>query len=562
MQTVVHASWVDGDVFSRLWEPLPAADEFLLLSCYVSATGWGRLERYIRTSAKENPRFHARLIFSHSGMQESELVALVTKVVALTSAPTLKGRVRAFIMLDVGSALFHPKAHGSSAGGRTRVVVGSANLTAGGMDRNYELMTSIEDMPDAYHQFRQAVVKLEASGQLREITGVQGADIRGGVRRLRSGARGSSQGLSGSGASIGGQQPAGPFLPPAPDAQAALQEVRALAQQGVFLIRADKPDSLVVPVPLEAFRKAKLIADQSRKSVGALEVGQGTKSISVALVPRAVIAALNEFLDPLGRLVGRHSVETLGGRWMPIAWSRGFEEAWRRQAGTFSIQGHTEDIEEHIDGLPRLFTSRGRERKQFIDALAVQRPKQWDFEAARRLLEWEPGRVPPINLTRALREEVIDSILEHVKRTVGRRASKAYVHAQLASLGLQPYKRVAGSDFDVSDAILFLADWVQAAVEPRLKSADGEISKAPNRSQAVQVLAGEFRQNRIPPEDAWDCATCWQSDVIKGAADKPLDEVLVAAWGCFLDWFAFDATRSPWERTPPPSNALLEELVA
>ncbi|MFL5354335.1 phospholipase D family protein [Archangium sp.] len=155
MGAKIHASWVDGEAFSDIWEPLREADEFVVLSCYVSPTGWARIESFVRQRSLENSQFQATLIFSLSGMRENESETLISSMAKLAGDIRIGKQVHTYVMKDDSSALFHPKAHGSSAGGKTRVVVGSANLTAGGMDRNYELMTVLDDFPDSYgHPFQ------------------------------------------------------------------------------------------------------------------------------------------------------------------------------------------------------------------------------------------------------------------------------------------------------------------------------------------------------------------------------------------------------------------------
>ena len=42
----LHASWMDGETFRGLWAPIDGAEEFLLISCYVSDPAWEALAAY------------------------------------------------------------------------------------------------------------------------------------------------------------------------------------------------------------------------------------------------------------------------------------------------------------------------------------------------------------------------------------------------------------------------------------------------------------------------------------------------------------------------------------
>lgn len=66
-QLTLQASWMDGDAFRGLWAPLDDAEEFLLISCYVSGPAWEALERTLREHLKR-PTFRCTLIFSLAGL--------------------------------------------------------------------------------------------------------------------------------------------------------------------------------------------------------------------------------------------------------------------------------------------------------------------------------------------------------------------------------------------------------------------------------------------------------------------------------------------------------------
>ncbi len=102
MNTHLHASWSDGDAFRENWRPLYDAEEFFLLSCYVSTTGWDELDSILSQSTGLR---HAMLFFSMEGLSAVEISHQVEAIYALVGKQRPSGTtVQAFLILDRGRA--------------------------------------------------------------------------------------------------------------------------------------------------------------------------------------------------------------------------------------------------------------------------------------------------------------------------------------------------------------------------------------------------------------------------------------------------------------------------
>lgn len=159
------ASWVDGKAFGEVWKPIDRAEEFLLLSCYLSGEGLRNLiDQLVSSQVRE-----AELVFSLAGVMTADAVALAWRLHDYVSKPSSGLRLQAYLVLDERGRLFHPKAHGSKRDTEYLVVAGSANLTTAGMGGNYELVTRIDDDREAYEQLAHAIAKLKKDPQVIDV---------------------------------------------------------------------------------------------------------------------------------------------------------------------------------------------------------------------------------------------------------------------------------------------------------------------------------------------------------------------------------------------------------
>lgn len=553
----LHASWMDGEAFRGLWAPLDDAEEFLLISCYVSDPAWEDLERTLREHLKR-PEFRCTLFFSLAGLVATASRALLDRLFLLVSEHPPIGRVRAFLIDDRKSNLFHPKAHGSRVGARSKIVVGSANLTTAAARSNYEMMAVIEDDLEAYQALRHAIMGLKDAepvqitpatiGALRDSTAVRTVVERA-VPRQRSASKPQPLKLD---------LPDNNYdslLPPEPDHQQALLAVRALLSRGGFLARIDQLESLMVSVPLIAFRQARLLATPRIQELGAgVSYESRGSSITVSLVPNELRQQLTKLTRPLGKLVGRFSIECLGGRWMPIDWDEEFRRHWESIAEPGWLKEAERKVEAHVKRLARELGPKGKLRSRLAEQLEVLSPAQWVKPEVRRLLKWERDGQWPQRLTSKLQDEVVQAVLEHISGAVDRRLSPTFVIAQIKQVGRKPLLRqVALETITPVDALLLLSEWTMAGVLPRLRSATGELPNAPGRSGITQVLANLFDVRRRKPESVFEAALAWQNAA--AAPDGSVDRIYLAlaqAWSCFVRWYGLTPERIEWNQEIPP----------
>lgn len=552
----VQASWVDGAAFRKLWEPLADADEFLLTSCYVSQQGWEELETLLVAHLRR-AAFRATLVFSLAGISEKSARFVIDRLYGLVIDKRWKGRVAAYVIDDRTASLFHPKAHGSRCGTRTKLVVGSGNLTGGGMGGNLELMSVIEDDPVSYQQFRTAIEQLAKTHVVCVDVGSIAA-LRDGIAAVEAAAKARSehkQSTSKSGLGTGVSLPTsdyGILLPPNADYLDALRNVGRLATQGGQLARLDQLEPLSIAVPLTAFRDAGLLAVSEAQEFGAgLSYETGGGSIAVSLLPNLLRKRLVMLTRPLGRLVGRFSIEMLGFRWMPNDWEPRLQEAWQEVLHGAELGAAESEIKKHVEVLHRQLRS-GKLKEQLSSQLEVRRPAAWKEAATRRLLGWNEERTWPSKLTEGLRREVVSKVLDHVQETVGRRLTPEFPIMQLKQVGRGPLLRSLPLEtIDIVSSLHFLAEWSIAGVIPRLRSASGDLTRAPGRSGVVEVIARRFDAKKFSPDLVFDTALQWQTLAIEGATPAMVQGLLASAWADFVRWFGLTPETATWAADVP-----------
>lgn len=555
----LHASWLDSKSFRGLWAPLDDAEEFILISCYVSGPAWEEFEKTLRTHLKR-AAFRCTLVFSLAGLASTASRELLDRLFLLVKDHSSDdGRVRAFVIDDQGSALFHPKAHGSRAGHRTKVVVGSANLTTAAMRSNYELMTVMEDDPEVYQSLRRAVKALEDAEPkpiqitrktieaLRNTTAAR-AMIERAASTQRSDRQKQHAKLELS------ERDYSSLLPSDADYQQAWLCVRALLGRGGYVARIDQLDSLVVSVPLAPFRQAGLLATPRIQEVGAgVSYETSGSSITVSLIPNDLRKKLTQLTKPLGKLVGRFSIECLGSRWMPLDWDEQFRSHWESVADPGFLKEAERSVEEHVEHLAHELGPEGTLRHRLGEQLEVQSPSEWIEGRVRRLLDWSRDRAWPQKLTANLRDEVVQAVLHHISTTVERRLSPSFVIAQISQVGRGPLLRqVALETITVVDALLLLSEWAMAGVTPRLRSATGELSNAPGRSGVAQVLADQFDPRSTAPEKVFEAALRWQNVAVDSmVSERDIFRALSEAWSSFVLWYGMTPEQIDWKQQIP-----------
>jgi hypothetical protein len=472
------------------------------------------------------------------------------------SKPARAGRVRGYLIADTGR-LFHPKAHASRSGSRTRVVVGSANLTEGGFADNHEMVGVIDDDLGVYDQFIAAVNALSQEADAIAVNEETRQRVVRWIERRPIVPVSTSAGALGPPA-----ERAQLFLPsldddalppavtrPLIDAPvmpgAALGAVARLLDLGCRLQYVNAPDDLTVPVSLRAFKSAGIIADSASKSLGpALRVARHS-TMAVGLVSPDLRKQLKDLNNSLGQLKGRFVLETAGLAWMPASWNSAFSRLWEEvvKKHGFDPARTKEDVVSHLKVLGHdLHHANAPLLQDLRDAVDLQPKARWRDAAARRLLG-----------ENADEGTALRAILDHVRTTVQSRLQEAWVLAQFENIHEAPrLRRPAFDRPDPLEALHALSDWTLAAVAPQARVDAGE-AHGPSNGVAhalykrLDTQAGELIE-------IYRTATGWRRRVSSPPEDAAV--LLDEAWAHFSHWFRLDDERlEQWPGLPPGSSS-------
>ena len=242
---------------------------------------------------------------------------------------------------------------------------------------------------------------------------------------------------------------------------------------------------------------------------------------------------------------------------MPLEWKDDFDWHWHGLRADCDKSDDEKNVRAHIDELRKTLTRGGRLRRALGKSLEIRRPTEWHPVEARRILGWDPETELPQNLTRHLRETVVQAVLSHVEATVGRRLTPAFPLAQLRRIGIPPRLRpIEHSGIQWADALQALAEWTIAGVTPFIRSASGRLEPAPGRNGVQEILAHRFRGGSATQayEAAvhWESIACEEIDVMGG-----ISQALVEAWRSFQAWFDFTAETIRWEDHAPSWSTLV-----
>lgn len=425
------------------------------------------------------------------------------------------------------------------------------------MRSNYEMMAVVEDEPEFYQALRRAIQGLDEAKPV-QVNQQTIAALRNTIAARAMVERAASQKRAdGKRHQFELKLPDKDYsslVPSESEHHQAWLSVRALLNRGGYIARIDQLDSLVVSVPLTAFRQAGLLAAPRIQEFGAgVSYETSGSSITVSLVPNDLRQELTKLTKPLGKLVGRFSIECLGGRWMPLAWDEQFRLHWESIAEPGWFKEAERGVEEHVKHLAHELGHKGKLRRRLGEQLDVMSPSHWVEPRVRRLLGWERNRPWPQRLTANLQAEVVQAILQHISSTVDRRLSPSFVIAQISQVGRGPLLRqVPLETVTAVDALLLLSEWTMAGVMPRLRSATGGLSNAPGRSGVAQVLAESFDAERAKPEAVFEAALQWQNAAAhSGVTESDIYRVLAEAWSSFVLWYGMTPERIDWSQQVP-----------
>lgn len=552
MTTHLHASWIDGKAFRENWQPLANAEEFFLLSCYVSTAGWEELERILSQSSSLT---RAMLFFSMEGLSAVEIVSQIDAVYSLVGKQRPGGLTQAFLILDRSRALFHPKAHASRSGWHSRVVVGSANLTGAGLSTNHELISVIDDESHIYRQFVDFINKLPSTAHVVSVN----ATPREVMLRY-------AQGRAPIPSSRRNQSPRDEeserrprFVDPPPaavqesmfpsdgrsvaESEEALQSVRKLASQGAILVRMDEVEPMTMSTNLARFRKAGIIAPLEIKTIRPGITVEKRQGFTLSLLPDGVRDRRTELRQTNGRLAGRFSIDVLGVHWIPFDWQGTLLRHWKDIAQALGLvvdQDIKAAIKTQLEGMRAELEDDSELYHSLIEEVRINPPSAWNEDKARRILapilHVKKEEPLPLALSEkqmiALRALIWDDVRGHI----GRRLQFAYVITQLEQAGLPPhFRRFSGDNMDERDALLWLAQWTLSGVGSAVRSPqarEGVINHLPNRNGVGEILAGRF--GRFSPRgadvhEAYNSALRWKQTASGTTEGEDIEQSLAEA---------------------------------
>ena len=553
-------SWLDGQAFSQWWEPLPEAREFHLLSCYVSAAGWAMLKKIL----DERPALRATLVFSLSGLGRGQDEHFAIEFFDFVSAPERSGRVTGYLIADSGR-LFHPKAHASRAAGRTRVVVGSANLTGGGLAGNHEMVSVIDDDRRVYDQFVAAVNRLGETRHAIEVNKTNRTALlrwieRRPIRPTPSSADDLQQPAAEHQLPLGWPPDSLPLLPPAAEQQlinspvlagAALANIERLIRLGGRLYQVNLPEYLTVSVSLSGFKRAGIIAGIDRRRLTPGLSMQEHTALGVGLIPDEIRAQLKELNQALGQLTGRFALETAGLPWLPAEWTSAFFRHWEDvvKSRGLALSQIQVPICSHLKQLKSDLQQANTPLLQDLrEAVRLQPMSMWDREKAAHLLDYE-SEAELDRDSASIEQRVLDCILSRVRATVGSRLQQEFVLGQFTNVSLPPrFRSCALEQIDTRDALHVLADWTLAGTGSRVRL-DSAGSRAPSNGVA-QALHRRFRSGSGEAIEIYKAALGWRQQVSNPQADSAV--LLENAWVQFSHWFSMREDKmESWLGTAP-----------
>ncbi|MCY0989457.1 phospholipase D-like domain-containing protein [Nannocystis sp. ILAH1] len=552
----VHATWCrsgNTNALKSLWDPVEGAEHFMLISCFVSQSGWSAIASLLREEAARTPRFQAQLIFSLYGLDRVGGAGLLQNFKDFAERDEHRERIQVFVVEDSQKELFHPKGHASYAGSierRSRVVVGSANLTRSGMTHHDEMMCVFENEPRIYSQFSRAFEALR-----KRACPVHGENINRIERKFLSRSSNSSSPSNTTPHAatpdpILNLDPAGPelFVPIPASFERTLESVAALLRQGVQVIRNDRYEDLSVSVSLRRFVSARIIPGLRTTAIAdgvSLSRGSGANGLNVHLTPDAMTANLHKLNRDLGRLLGYFSLEVGGLRWMPSEWWKRFTYLWDDCVAFYKVSRDHDDVEGHLTALRSLFTGSSPRTSALKAKLRLSSPGGWDISAAEKLL----GTIRESDLQDpdALKNRAFSTILRHCQEDLNRHLNLDFVIAQVSRAGMRPRPDHIDAT-RLSLAIDALADLAMAGINHAFKTdkADRVTGNA-----VTSVLAARIKQG-VDPRDVYNTAATWKNVLLSEQPEHAnRSELLIAAWQCFLRWFRLEPETTEWHLSIP-----------
>jgi len=506
-----------------------------MMSCYVGMEGWKTIEQYLRDRLYRNRHIRAMLIFSRRGIEQSGGVALIDVMRNFLDELPTATSVDICVVDDTSQrALFHPKAHGSQAGLRTRVVVGSANLTFAGMHGHYEMASVVENDPVAWIGFEAAMHALRAVAcSLRDDQN---------LRLLRSPlTAGSPPAVRLSGAPPTPRDPltTGSLDLPTSHATAALGEamhaIAAFFSLGHKLSRSVQTLDFSTTIDLTSLRRAGILKqDGATVLTRNVSMDTGSGKLKVKLFSKQFETKLSRFKREIGKLYGATTVELAGISWSPQAWAHGLRATWARRIEALGVESLHHEVMAFCPTLIGDFDPGKPGFAALEKGLAIAHPNQWEASKACELLELAKLPIVADGVDLWLRRRIANIAAAELKEALQKSLKDAATEDRFSHLCSLPRPASVFTP-SAGDAIEILADISLLAIAAHTESGEG----------AKNLLAERFACMLAPdpnPSAIIQEVHRWKQQV--SCAPLPTLEqqaaMLSHAWERFCRWFRTD----------------------
>ncbi len=546
----IHATWLEkADSAEGFWSPLPNSEQFFVVSCYVSVDGWRKLESHLRAGLDRTPPLKALLIFSRAGLESSGGVHLLDEMKTFIDSTLKFGSVDICIVDDHRQELFHPKAHASRAGLRSRVVVGSANLTRGGMADHYEMGTVVENDHAVLADFERAIYAL--AGHAPSLKNDEN------YKRLRARP---SQPRPPPPRPFPGRQGGTPRAPLETDQAelfpyhfpahlgSTMEVVSEFFQSGRKMSRTAKSLEFSTKIRLHSLQRAGILETSGKKELSrTVSLDKGSGDFTVKLFPPILEKKIDRFKRAVGALYGSTTISVAGIVWIPAEWGEALRAKWRELISELRLQSLIKDLASSGPRTLGQFDPGTHFFRALEEDLAIATPASW-YEDAREILGISASVPLPIEVTAELRGKVARFACAQLQRGCASSIEAACREDKFAHLSELPR---FGEVFAPSpaDAIDILAEISLLPVAAFTGSGEGAKNAIASRF-AKKLVCDPIAEGVIREAQFWKQRL--SGDPLPVSED--LDQLLSRAWEHFQRWFQEDLL------APSHYSALPEQL--
>lgn len=558
------ASWMDRDAWLAHQRPLHPLQEFVFATCFTTLGGWSQLRHDLDELLRESPSAKATLVLSLVGLEQTGTESLLDQFAEFSAL--FPRRCAIYFLDDRDGALFHPKFYACQAtDGRTRVVVGSANLTEAASKTNYEAGAIISNQPREYRAVLQSIETLSHNQNVYLLGKEEVERLKRRLRtrranRFRSASAGlSSEDLPGVDEQSGQISLSHHYTPVGAPATikiestmtlaGAFAQVEQLARQGCFVLRTDKIEGFTDSISLKKFRTAKIVSDPGGRPMGAgLSVNRKGTTISVEYLPEDARKEINAVRRSLGSLLGRYTLELVGRRWLPCDWETDFREAWDRTLSELDISKIKNDAENHGRRLAKNLALDDARAKTWAKDLGIQAPSKWDPKLAKKY----GIEIKDTQTAAEKRRLAVNVIFRHVREST--KFSIDHVFHLIEAVRSPPSTQ-QGRLLDADDALHFLHDLAYASLQRLLRRSPA----APSCAVSRVIHSQAHHRRESSGLELLEQVSRWRKSLTRQSGEIP-EALLPDAWMRFSKFFRVGARGIDWDHhRPSPAKTSSEE---